>query len=663
MSQPEAKRAKKDGDDDGEETQIQQLTTAQIMQRLKDENCLLEKDKLLVELNKRFVQAESTITALAGEKAVLNERVVQADNTITALAGEKAVLNEIVVQAESTITLLVEEKEKDSLLKVITETGTKKIPNIQNKGTPTSHLSTSHPDTSAKLKNISLHKVSDIIASDKWGQIKVWLSNRRSELMLRCDKAREVDNALVIETEADVKHYVQLALNDAVDICQKIISITGNKQNEATLQTRQERSVFSNRLDHTVVIDMRSKLPIIAVETKKYFDKAIEKGTPNSVFGQSYDQLIAMNAKGHPSPFAVICCFQYTYITWLDSKEHLTVLASHERKDINRLQEIVGRMPKKESTTSTPSPPTAIAVTTSRSRSRAGFKKTSKYKWPFVRSKSCFQSEHLVNVFVNVIFCALDATFTPRSYMDFDLQSIELNENKNIEIDVIQVKEKTYEWGKLKAEFKGPFHCQQESVKKDLFLVDYIGSGSTSVVYRALTMDGYDCVVKFLVISEEEDDIVKTDEHIAKGESLHMINKNSKLKVLQEVEAYKSVYGAELDGYVWSQTLNNLDCVIMPFFKPIEKNRYEEVLSEVTNRLNLFKNAQLVHDESDQRWRHVGSFDKKIYLFDLGNLKKIDDEDILSSEINDYVAKLKSRASFDANAETTDVPSTPPTES
>jgi hypothetical protein len=63
------------------------------------------------------------------------------------------------------------------------------------------------------------------------------------------------------------------------------------------------------------------------------------------VFGQSFDQFRAMQAKGHPNPFAAVCSFNELYITWLDSKQHMDVLQSHTANDSSRMESIWRQVP------------------------------------------------------------------------------------------------------------------------------------------------------------------------------------------------------------------------------------------------------------------------------------------------------------------------------
>lgn len=130
-------------------------------------------------------------------------------------------------------------------------------------------------------------------------------------------------------------------------------------------------SIFSNVVDHMVVLERRSNIPIFSVESKEFFEDSMHKDEGSRVYGQSLDQLRAMRKKGHPSPFAAICSFQETYITWLQNDEcsdgYEKVLNSHEHNDDDRLQGIVNRL-----TNNGKSTPPLNQVSTARKSSACG---------------------------------------------------------------------------------------------------------------------------------------------------------------------------------------------------------------------------------------------------------------------------------------------------
>jgi serine/threonine protein kinase len=151
------------------------------------------------------------------------------------------------------------------------------------------------------------------------------------------------------------------------------------------------------------------------------------------------------------------------------------------------------------------------------------------------------------------------------------------------------------------------------TIPKQLYLVDHLGTGSTSKVYRALTPDGFDCVVKMYVKRRDDDKSI-----LDKSE----FDKNAKAAIAREMKAYTKIYGDELKGYVRQQTLNGMYCLIHPYFKHPEKDSRIDLLPQISKRLlDCFVKGNQLFATSDQVWRHVGWFNDKLYLFDLADLE------------------------------------------
>ena len=81
-------------------------------------------------------------------------------------------------------------------------------------------------------------------------------------------------------------------------------------------------------------------------------------------------------------------------------------------------------------------------------------------------------------------------------------------------------------------------------------------------------------------------------------------------------------------------------------FRPIEKEQRSKALGEVKTRLEQFEKAKMVFDETDQLWQHVGSFNGKIFLFDLGDLKNVESEDEakVQEKIDNHYDRLQEKA-------------------
>jgi hypothetical protein len=206
----------------------------------------------------------------------------------------------------------------------------------------------------------------------------------------------------------------------------------------------------------------------------------------------------------------------------------------------------------------------------------------------------------------------------------------------------------SYSWDSLNIEYKGLLthdHRMKDSTGK-LYLISYIGRGATSKVYRCITGDGYSCVAKIYVNRRCSDNKIMSETAFQtfSGE-----------KVSEELTNLENIYGStELKGYFWSETLNNRHCIIMPFFEPIKKDqrKSDDVMNGIRQQLHLFIENGKKYRASDQLWRHVGYFNNKIYLFDLGDLIGIYD-DVSQTEkdgfIDEHMSRLKTKANVSTN--------------
>jgi hypothetical protein len=236
----------------------------------------------------------------------------------------------------------------------------------------------------------------------------------------------------------------------------------------------------------------------------------------------------------------------------------------------------------------------------------------------------------MVAAFVSAILCSLDGFQNPREIKSFLLR-------QKVEVEALCLCKKSFEWGTFRTTYQGPnkIHWgigpKSFYLDESLYLVDHLGMGSTSKVYRALTPDGYNCVVKMYVKRRGNNKIVL---------SKRVFDKEAKKAVAQEVNAYKAIYGDELSGYVWQQELNGLQCVIHPYFKHPDKKDRINLLDRIRVRLvNCFAKCDKALSTSDQVWRHIGWFNDKLYLFDLADLA-FD----AAGDVNNHIERLRLRA-------------------
>ena len=247
-----------------------------------------------------------------------------------------------------------------------------------------------------------------------------------------------------------------------------------------------------------------------------------------------------------------------------------------------------------------------------------------------LRSAS-FEAAELVAAFVNAIFCSLDGYQRPRGISSF-------TKGLKVAAEALRLDNTSRTWGTFRTTYQG-------SKKKTgfwntptpLYLVDLLGVGSTSKVYRALTEDGFDCAVKMYVRRHDDE-----------GKKLEQkdFNEIAKTAVQREVKAYQKIYGDELSGYVWRQTLDGMHCVVHPYFKHPEKGDRIRLLNEIRKRLHeCFAPHGRYFAEGDQVWRHIGLFNNKLYLFDLADLEAHPkgDRELAEQLVEKHIGRLRQR--------------------
>ena len=144
---------------------------------------------------------------------------------------------------------------------------------------------------------------------------------------------------------------------------------------------------------------------------------------------------------------------------------------------------------------------------------------------------------------------------------------------------------------------------EEQNGKWNFYLIDFLGSGTTSKAYRAVTEDGDECVLKIYVRRYDEDEkrLIPKDEFTKIGSKA----------VEKEVENFHKLY-PELKQHVFSCQLNGyLNCVVHPYFQHVE-DRSNKVTEEVGELLEAnFAPNKLRYDDTDIEWRHVGRYELK----------------------------------------------------
>jgi hypothetical protein len=149
------------------------------------------------------------------------------------------------------------------------------------------------------------------------------------------------------------------------------------------------------------------------------------------------------------------------------------------------------------------------------------------------------------------------------------------------------------------------------------YVVDIVGAGATSKVFLALDTNGMACVIKMYV--------KRTDNNSSLDLKKAAFLKTAKDKTSKEATKLLHMYPF-LEGKVSTKTLNNHHCVIMPFFRPLQKDERTDswIRREIEETLEKFFAEGNTYADCDVHWSHVGIYQheekKKVVLFDLADL-------------------------------------------
>lgn len=187
------------------------------------------------------------------------------------------------------------------------------------KGNDSSHRG-SYTDVDSDDREFAIHPVPDTDANTK-----------SSQLVGKIDAGR-----LSYVNEYDVQNWTHAALEDAVTICNALLSTDGPAHESIKLDLRRESHLDSNLLDHAVVYEEMSGLPIFEAETKEPVNVPLNHTSLGSVKGQVNTQLSAMTAFGHPNPFGALTTFNETRIVWIENDNTESVL-SHRGNSLEDL--------------------------------------------------------------------------------------------------------------------------------------------------------------------------------------------------------------------------------------------------------------------------------------------------------------------------------------
>ena len=466
--------------------------------------------------------------------------------------------------------------------------------------------------------------------------------------------------------EAEVQSYIGRVLEDAVAYVNWALSKTNNTFSR--LEKRSEASIFSNKPDHLVVCDSQgSLLPVMFTEAKNPHNSVFESTTVN---GQIFDYMMTGRLMTGRPNFGVVSTFNQSKVVWTDHHGCDDVASTAERlKQCNLLQtckEFIatkGRVPSNALSIAQPpvlermtTPATLVAEQPSTEsppemvdeRHTMGGDDLNRN----VKQSETYEGHQLFTLFCNAIVASMSFGCSKmqivKSYNKLKVQDAYLC-LRNLSVYPKRKKPCGHAWGIVKEEKRVDPIWKFDSSQKELWVVEYLGVGSTSRVWRAVAIQtegksAAACVVKYWI---KVWDLAKND-CIPKT----VVDKESDIYSTAEVENYHRIYNefSDLKDCVGRLKLNGRWCVIMPFFEPLSKEeRTEEMLREVKKLLSeaFYKDQDglsFQFQESDQRWRHVAKWRGKVVLIDLAHLERKEvGRDAHKDYVEKHIERLKER--------------------
>jgi hypothetical protein len=191
------------------------------------------------------------------------------------------------------------------------------------------------------------------------------------------------------------------------------------------------------------------------------------------------------------------------------------------------------------------------------------------------------------------------------------------NQNGGVQGTCAYVDEKALLWTDIPTSIRFNYTKFPGPSTKKFYLWTSLGRGSTGQAFLACNSSGNVCVAKFFLLDEKQILLTNKEHREAMRESLKTA---SKVKAKTEMNHWQSFYGEKNVRVV---ELNNLWCLLMPYFDHVMTNEREQALPKVMELLESFKQRGFNYKMNDLRWRHVYQRFGEITLIDLCSLEKI----------------------------------------
>lgn len=461
------------------------------------------------------------------------------------------------------------------------------------------------------------------------------------------------------QNETKVQNLVALCLKDALR-SQGLFQHFG---------VENEFSIFSYRPD-IIIVSHNLKGIILVIEVKK---PGLEVFTSHEVAGQKYDYLIGELLSGVSTPIGVLTSYDEMCIAFLDDDEgkSLDILKRNAANLGNDIDPAVLKAfgidedsptppssppPGHTSNSRRPSPESklnpvfASSLNNDRQEDRKPSGKTSDDEKPpgcsgqqveelsekvevesddddddddWNRSifyTQTFGREAAMKALVLAIRCGLEAV--ARS----EPRNAPLN-GASAQGSCAMVNEHGLVYTNIPEAIKFNYRGIPSANTKIMYLWRDIGRGSKGRVFLACNSSGRACAVKFFLIDYNT-------YHRRHDTSENRENWRQSQMTIKKKEAEKeyahwvNAYGGAFKDQVRVVRLNNLWCLMMPYFDQVSPKKRSSVLKVVRDHLEEFKASNLNYAIEELRWRHVGVRDEGCFIFDLGSLESRDASEI-----------------------------------
>jgi hypothetical protein len=252
------------------------------------------------------------------------------------------------------------------------------------------------------------------------------------------------------------------------------------------------------------------------------------------------------------------------------------------------------------------------------------------------RAKNSISSANFVTAICNAIVCSLANYAGPSDIKKFETGNVVkqyclvlTQKDHRFETSHITVKETN-------------LMDYEEHLKGNFYVLQLLGTGSTSKAFLAISSCGVVCVIKMYVRRYDEND------------NRTLSDSEFKMKAQKAVEKEQQHYEEIYDMKVETKILNNFWCLILPYFSPIQKDeRKEETWGKIQevleNRFHYEKDGKMKYamfDKSDMKWRHCGSIVNKkgeceYFVYDLADLEITEDKNKFEESVDQFIGTLE----------------------